>query len=210
MASTLTSLFGLADRLRHRRRHAAVRRRLASMGTPRRILVVCTGNVCRSPYFEALLKRSLPGIRIASAGLVGFDRTVPAAALATAARRGIDLSDFRSQTVEAHRARSADAVVVMDERQARYLNAYAGIPRGRLIVAGDLDPVATYSRTITDPWQKSSDVFEATFDRLDRCASTLIHHWREHTAADVAERPVSATNPATRAAGLAPLPQTQT
>jgi len=98
----------------------------------------------------------------------------------------------------------------MDERQARYLNAYAGIPRGRLIVAGDLDPVPSYSRTITDPWQKSSGVFEATFDRLDRCASTLIHHWREHTVADMAQRPFPAIKPAPRAAGLAPSPQAQT
>lgn len=204
------SLFGLPDRLRHRRRHAAVRQRLASIGAPRRILVVCTGNVCRSPYLEALLKRALPGIRIASAGLVGFDRTVPSAALMIAARRGIDLSDFRSQTVEAHRARTADVVVVMDERQARYLNAYAGIARGRIIVAGDLDPTAAYSRTITDPWQKSSDVYEATFDRLDRCASTLILYWRERSASEVTPRPLSATNPLTRAAGLAPAPQAQT
>jgi len=209
MRSALKALFGLGDRLRHRRRHAAVRQRLASIGTPRRLLVLCTGNVCRSPYLEALLKRALPDIRIASAGLVGFDRPVPAAAMSAAASRGIDLSDFRSHALEAHRARSADAVVVMDERQARYLNAYAGIPRGRIIVAGDLDPIATYSRTITDPWQQSADVFESTFDRLDRCASTLIFHWRPDPVPEATPRQFSA-KPATRAASIARVPQAQT
>lgn len=166
-------LRNLPARIRHRSRHAAVCRKVAQIGRPRTLLVVCAGNVCRSPYLEAVLKRDLPNARIASAGFVRFDRPVPGYALAVSAKRGIDLSSFRSNTLLPHRARTADLIVVMEEEQARYLTAYAGVQRGRIIIAGDLDPMTSPTRSIEDPWNKSMDVFESTFNRLDRCGATL-------------------------------------
>ena len=168
-----TALHNLPARIRHRSRHAAVRRKLAQIGRPQTLLVVCAGNVCRSPYLEAVLKRDLPGVRVASAGFVGFDRPVPRYALEVSAKRGIDLSSVRSNTILPHRARTADLVVVMEEEQARYLTGYAGVQRGRIIVAGDLDPMTSPTRSIEDPWNKSIEVFESTFNRLDRCGATL-------------------------------------
>jgi protein-tyrosine phosphatase len=169
------ALHNLPARIRHRSRHAAVRRKLAQIGRPQTLLVVCAGNVCRSPYLEAVLKRDLPNVRVASAGFVGFDRPVPRHALAVSAKRGIDLSAFRSNTLLPHRARTADLVIVMEEEQARYLMAYAGVQRGRIIIAGDLDPTTAPTRSIEDPWNKSINVFESTFNRLDRCGATLTH-----------------------------------
>jgi protein-tyrosine phosphatase len=160
-------------RILHKSRHAAVLRKVAQIGRPRTLLVVCAGNVCRSPYLEAVLKRDLPGVHIASAGFIGFDRPIPGHALAVSAKRGIDLSSFRSNTLLPHRARTAEMVVVMEEKQARYLAAYAGVQRGRIIIAGDLDPMTSPTRSIEDPWNKSIEAFESTFNRLDRCGATL-------------------------------------
>lgn len=166
-------LRNLPARMRHRSRHAAVCRKVAQIGRARTLLVVCTGNVCRSPYLEAVLKRDLPNARIASAGFIRFDSPVPGYALAVSEKRGIDLSSFRSNRLLPNRARTADLVVVMEEEQARYLTAYAGVQRGKIIVAGDLDPMTSPTRSIEDPWNKSMDVFESTFNRLDRCGATL-------------------------------------
>jgi protein-tyrosine phosphatase len=174
LRTMVSAAFGLPDRLRHGARHAAARRRIAMMQRPRTLLVVCAGNICRSPYMEAVLRSRLPDVRIASAGLVGFDRPAAAHALAVSAKRGIDLSQFRSRSLEAHRARTADLIVVMEPAHARYLVAYCGVPTGKIVIAGDLDPAPAFSRSIADPWNQSLDVFEASFDRLDRCAATLI------------------------------------
>ncbi len=163
----------LPDRMQHRSRHAAVRHRLALMGRPQTLLVVCSGNICRSPYLEAVLKRDLPDIRITSGGLMGFDQPVPPQALAASAKRRIDLSAFRSATLEPQRARAADLVIVMEKDQARYLATYMGVAPGRIIIAGDLDPFTSPTRAIQDPWKQSLDVFESSFERLDRCAATL-------------------------------------
>jgi protein-tyrosine phosphatase len=166
-------LADLRDRNRHPKRHADVRRRLEQLGQPRTILVVCAANMCRSPYLEGVLKRALPTVATRSAGFSGADRPVPPHALAISAKRGVDLSSFRSSTIQPRIARQADLVIVMDQNQATYLALYMGVSRGRIIVAGDLDSRTSHTRAIEDPWQKSVEEFESAFDRLDRCAVTL-------------------------------------
>ena len=105
------------------------------MNRPRRVLVVCYGNICRSPYLEAVLKRAMPDVRVESAGLVGPGRPVPPFALTVSAQRGLDLSTFRSRPLVPAIARDADLIVVMDAHQARYVERYFGVPRRRIVVA---------------------------------------------------------------------------
>jgi protein-tyrosine phosphatase len=167
------SLVNLTDRMRHGRRHAAIRQKLASMQRPRTLLIVCYGNVCRSPYLEAVLRRNMPDIHVASTGFTGTGLTVPPHALVVAARKGLDLSSFRSTTIQPWRARTADVVIVMDEAQARYLASYVGVHPKRILIAGDLDPAKSSSRAIQDPYQQSIEQFESCFERLDRCAAAL-------------------------------------
>jgi protein-tyrosine phosphatase len=164
----------LHDRLMHRHRHPAVRRRLSNGQRPRRMLVVCHGNICRSPYLQAQLQRSLPDIEVASAGFVGGDRPVPKFALTVSAQRGVDLSQYRSQPITQSKIDGADLVIVMDEGLARRVGTRFRVPRKRVLIAGDLDPKCEARRGIEDPWNQAIGVFEATFDRLDRCVATLV------------------------------------
>jgi protein-tyrosine phosphatase len=163
----------LPDRLLHKRRHDAVVRRLSRGDRPRRILVVCHGNICRSPYLEAVLQRALTGTEVSSAGFVGRGRAVPQIAISLGYKRGLDLSGHRSRPLTTPTVRSADLVIVMDADQAHNLARMFPIERARIVIAGDLDPRSGANRGITDPWNRSGDVFESSFDRLDRCAHTL-------------------------------------
>ena len=171
--SIYDAMRNLADRMLHAKRHRAVRSRLSHLPRPRNILVVCYGNVCRSPYLEAVLTRALPDIRVSSAGFVGPGRSVPEFAIAVSAQRGFDLSSFRSRPLVPATTRNADLVVVMDARQARHMALFVGVPAERIIVAGDLDPVPSPTRAIEDPWQQPLEVFVTSFNRLDRCGATL-------------------------------------
>lgn len=164
----------LPDRLLHRRRYRDVRRRLSRSGKPRNILVVCYGNVCRSPYLQAVLQRALPETSIASAGFLGSDRPVPQASLVISAKRGLDLSHYRSRPLTPNTVGGADLIVVMDANQAREIAVRFRVNPARIVIAGDLDPVFEESRGITDPWNQSTEVFEASFNRLDRCAVALV------------------------------------
>jgi protein-tyrosine phosphatase len=164
----------LPDRALHQRRYQGVLQHLSRGQRPRTILVVCHGNICRSPYLQAVLQRSLPDLSVASAGFFGSDRGVPEIAVALGAERGLDLSGYRSRPLTRSTVNGADLVVVMDAEQARHLTRMFPINRARIIVAGDLDPQSGASRGIADPWGRSRDVFESSFDRLDRCAATLV------------------------------------
>jgi len=164
----------LPDRILHPKRHAAVRRQLAAMRRPRRILVLCHGNICRSPYLAAVLQRALPDIAVSSAGFVGADRPVPQLSLEVSARRGLDLSRFRSRPIFDDDVSNASLIVVMDARQARQLRKLFQVDADRIVIAGDLDPKSSSTRAIRDPWKQTVDVFESSFTRLDRCAETLV------------------------------------
>jgi len=87
-----------------------------------RILVVCAGNICRSPLAEALLRRAL-GARgveaeVTSAGLSAEPGLPASDGLGPAARsRGVDLSRHRSRRLQASDLREADIVLVMTAAQ---------------------------------------------------------------------------------------------
>ena len=164
----------LPDRVLHRRRHLAVLRRLSRAQPPRKILVVCHGNICRSPYLQAVLQRALPDLAVMSAGFFGSDRAVPQISVTLSAKRGLDLSRYRSRPLTQSTVSNADLVIVMDSDQARQLSRMFPINRARIVIAGDLDPQFDANRAITDPWNRTGDVFESSFDRLDRCAATLV------------------------------------
>lgn len=163
----------LPDRLQHRRRYRGACKRLLALKTVRNILVVCHGNICRSPYLEAVLRRALPAVDVMSAGLVGPDRPVPRNSLTLASEKGLDLSNFRSRPISRFDAREIDLVIVMNPDQARHLTRVFGVSPRRIIVAGDLDPRKSPNREIRDPWRQSLAVFRESFDRLDRVAATI-------------------------------------
>ena len=174
LKSAYHSARNLPDRILHRRRHDEARQRLLHAPRPRAILVVCYGNVCRSPYLQAVLQRALPDLAVRSAGFFGSDRAVPEISATLSAKRGLDLSRFRSRPLTQSTISGADLVIVMDSYQARQIRTLFPRNRAPIVVAGDLDPVFESSRAIADPWNRSSDVFEASFNRLDRCAATLV------------------------------------
>src|SRR2546425_10349935 len=70
--------------------HPFVRRtaiaRLAQRGLPASVLFVCHGNICRSPFAAAVLRRVIHGVRVDSAGFLGPGRPSPPEAVAPAAR----------------------------------------------------------------------------------------------------------------------------
>lgn len=167
------------DRIVHHRRHRSVLRRISQISRPRRLLVVCHGNICRSPYLQAVLQRAAPDIAILSAGFIGRDRTVPPFSLELSARRGLDLTHFRSQLVTPENVLGADLIVVMEPDQADHIRHRFRVSGEKLIVAGDLDPNVCPTRAIPDPWMQPVESFEASFDRLDRCAKALVSALRQ-------------------------------
>jgi len=164
------------DRLLHRLRRRAAKRALRARPRPRTILVVCHGNICRSPFAAGLLSRALgsAGTLVASAGFVGPGRPAPAEGSIAAARRGIDLSAHRSQLLTPVLAVEAQVIVVMDARQQRMVCERFGRLPSDVMLLGDLDSEAIDTRAIHDPIDQPLQAFEQSYARIERCVDALI------------------------------------
>ena len=84
------------------------------------ILVVCVGNICRSPVGERLLQRGLPGVAVSSAGLGavvghGADRTTTEAAEAI----GLSLEGHVARQFTGEIGRQAELILVMEAEHRR-------------------------------------------------------------------------------------------
>jgi protein-tyrosine phosphatase len=87
------------------------------------VLVVCTGNLCRSPMVEALLRRHIDergvGAQVASAGLVTENQPATDSAARVMADHGLDLEGHRSRRLTPDLVRSADLVLAMTREHVR-------------------------------------------------------------------------------------------
>jgi protein-tyrosine-phosphatase/predicted ATP-grasp superfamily ATP-dependent carboligase len=103
---------------RHRRKKLREALQAAS-----RVLFVCKGNICRSPFAHRLAERAFPShVRVGSAGYHPEPgRSCPAEAVHVAAEMGIDLRPHRSQVLSATMLRDADVIFVFDEDNYRTL-----------------------------------------------------------------------------------------
>ena len=164
------------DRLLHRWRRRAATRALRERPSVRTVLVVCHGNICRSPFAAGLLARALgpAGTLVASAGFVGPGRSAPAEGVIAAAHRSVDLSSHRSQLLTPVLAAEAQLIIVMDARQQRMVRERFGRAPCDVIILGDLDPEAIVTRAIHDPVELPLEAFEESYARIERCVDALV------------------------------------
>jgi len=92
-----------------------------------KVLMVCTGNICRSPMAEVMLqeevaRRGCHEIEVASAGTwAGFGNPAQPEAREVIRQRGVDLEGHRSRPVDPQELADADLVVAMTSVHAREL-----------------------------------------------------------------------------------------
>lgn len=161
----------------HPPRRRAARARLAASGRWERVLVLCYGNVCRSPYTAAVLVEAFRNrgstIPVIQGGFVGPGRQSPVHARTVARAHGIELGTHISRLVTATDFAGQTLVVVMDGPQARRVARQFGVPRSRIVLLGDLDPQPIVNRTIKDPWGLEQEVFEEVYQRISNCTLAL-------------------------------------
>src|ERR1700761_1933732 len=81
-------------------------------------LVVCIGNICRSPMAEGLLRTRLRHVRVESAGLAALiGHPADAIARELMRERDIAIDDPRARPLSAPLCAQSDVIFVMDAKQ---------------------------------------------------------------------------------------------
>lgn len=163
------------ERMLHEVRRYAAHAAVARPQRPSSVLVVCHGDICRSPFAAVIMGRWLAadGIAVESAGFVGPGRRSPPDAVHAAHRRGVNLTTHRSRILTGPLVSAADLVVTLEVAQAREIRRRFAKASAQVLVLGDFDPDHTAPRTIEDPFGQPADVFDRVYARIERCSGTL-------------------------------------
>lgn len=152
------------------------------------VLLVCSGNQCRSPMAEHLLRRMIARrgdgdrMRVSSAG-TWCDLDQPATLLAQAALRavGLDLSTHRSRPVTQQLVDDADLILVMTRAHLSDVVARFGRVEFKIHL---LSEMVGKRYDVLDPYQGTAPEYEACRDELtdllergyDRIVSLAVGH----------------------------------
>jgi protein-tyrosine phosphatase len=111
------------------------------------VLVVCTGNLARSPMGEALLRGHLSGrpvvARVRSAGTLAWSGPATREAVAVMREHGLDLSAHRSQALTTELVADADLVLAMTRAHVYGVLAYDDTASDRTFLIEELPRLAT-------------------------------------------------------------------
>lgn len=137
------------------------------------ILVLCTGNICRSPYGEAKLKLLLPELKITSAGVATeksglIDKPADPLAISVANDFGIDITAHRAKQVTQQLVDEYDLILAMERNQLDVLCDKIPTARSKGFVIGQWIGLST----IDDPYQKDEHAFRQAFVNIDKAAES--------------------------------------
>ncbi|OAL81027.1 protein tyrosine phosphatase [Acinetobacter sp. SFB] len=136
------------------------------------ILVVCVGNICRSPMAEYLLKQQYPQLDIVSAGISGLTgHAADEKAILCIQRLGINMSTHIAQKLNTELIKKADLILVMSQNQQKHLEQTWPFAKGKTFRLGHWR-----GRNVPDPYQHEQLVFNETSQLIQDCISDWTQH----------------------------------
>ena len=147
-----------------------------------RVLMVCLGNICRSPTAEAVLRRKVheagldDRVEVDSAGTADYhvDSPPDRRAVAHGERRGLAMKHLRGRQVGREDFDRFDVILAMDEENLADLTRIrpAG-SRAKVALLMSYAPQAD-AREVPDPYYRGADGFERVLDLVESAADGFI------------------------------------
>lgn len=139
------------------------------------ILVVCEGNICRSPMAQGILATALPQTHVTSAGLGAMiGKPAEKEAIELMRERGIEIGAHRAVQITRDMCLKAEMVLVMETQQRRHLETLFPEAVGRVFRLGE----HTY-RDVPDPYRKSPTAFREALTVIDDGISEWLQRIRK-------------------------------
>jgi protein-tyrosine phosphatase len=151
-----------------------------------KVVFVCTGNICRSPSAEAVLRQRVheaglsDAIEVSSAGLAGWHvgNDADKRSLKALRTRGYDLTHAARQVKKAW-AGEYDLWIALDTGHLMGLRSL--LPGEDVRLLRDWDPSGQGS--VPDPYYDGEEVFEEVLDIIERSCDGLLEELRRRLAA---------------------------
>ena len=136
------------------------------------ILVVCIGNICRSPMAEYFLKQQYPHLQIESAGIAGVvGHAADEKASLCMQRFEIDMSAHIAKKLNTELIKKADLILVMSQNQQKHIEQTWPFAKGKTFRLGHWQ-----GKNIPDPYQHD----QAFFDETSLLIQTCVADWTKH------------------------------
>ncbi len=145
-----------------------------------KILFVCTGNICRSPLAEGILRKKLTELHVdATVDSAGFEAFHAGdhpdkRAIATGKKFNVDISSHIARLVNSHDFEYFDRIYIMDDSHHSRIRPFAGSAADMVKVDYLLNVVHPgENRNVEDPWYGDINGFEKVFHKLDEACGIL-------------------------------------
>jgi len=131
------------------------------------VLVVCVGNLCRSPMAEALLRqRSPPGLQVTSAGLYACSGApMDPLAMALLHEHQVLTHEHHARQVTLDMLHEAELILLMEQQHLQHVLQMAPEVRGKTFLIGTWQN----QLEIADPFRCPKNIFHNTYTLLSRC-----------------------------------------
>jgi protein-tyrosine phosphatase len=133
------------------------------------VLILCIGNICRSPVAEGLLKKMSEqhqlGLSVSSAGVHAIiDDPAQPNSLAVANEHGIDITSHRARQLTAEIINAHDLVLVTDEMVRKIAMQQFPFATGKIKLMGNFRHFE-----IVDPYRKPKANFDTMYVDIENC-----------------------------------------
>ena len=143
-----------------------------------KILTVCTGNICRSPMAEGILRaffQADPFMTVSSAGThaVACNPATEFAILASQ-EKGIDISCHSARLLDSVLISSSDMILCMEPSHAEWVLSIDSSIYEKVYNLADFSGVAGSGRKIADPYGCSLREYRVCFDEINSCIHNFL------------------------------------